>query len=458
MTSLDDATRSTGVAWTPPAELPAGPVPPTADAPGAGRSRWRSTDTRIVSVLVVLLVVTQRIGVPVGDTSISIALPLGYLLIGLMVVRGSLTVSPTRLELLLLALAGVITASVLVGATGGSGLEYSMASLGLLVAIYLPWVLHARGADVLALARHAGLTFVRTMLVLATVGIAQVAAQLAGVWAWTDYLGLWLPRDFIVPLYNYDNALAFGSPIYKGTAFVLLEPSFLSQLCALAVIIGLLLRIRPWQLVLLIAGMGAAVSGTGIFLLAAAAVLLLLQAPRLVRPAYAVAGALAVALVLWSPIADTLLSRSGELTQTESSGYARFVAPYKQVLAGLNDEPLRWLIGAGPGTSESLLVTNREGVGTIVLYSTVPKLAFEYGLLAGGLFVVFLLVAMLRGMPWKVVPGSLLFMTVFLSGALLQPQTAFLAWIFTILVARDALRPAGPRSEIPPAAVGATPP
>ncbi len=432
-----------------PGTAPASP-PVSAPATGAERGWWRDADRSIVSLLVVLLVLTQRIGIPVGDTSISVALPLGYLLIGVLVVRGSVTVSRTRMELLFLALAGVLTVTAIVGGIGGAGTEFSLASLGLLVAIYLPWVLHARGADSLALVRHAGTTFIRTMLVLAAVGLAQVTAQLTGVWDWVDYLRQWLPSGYIVPTYNYNNSLEWGSDTFKGTAFVLLEPSFLSQFCALAILIGLVLRVRPWQIVLLIAGMGASVSGTGIFLLSAGAVLMLFRAPRLIRPAYVVSGAVAVALVLWSPIADFLLSRSGELTETESSGYARFVAPYKQVLAGLNDEPIRWLIGAGPGTSESLLLTNREGVGSLVLYSIIPKLAFEYGVIAGGLFVVFLVVAMLRGTPWKVVPGSILFMVFFLSGALLQPQTAFLAWILTTLVARDTLRLPDARSVIPP--------
>ncbi len=88
---------------------------------------------------------------------------------------------------------------------------------------------------------------------------------------------------------------------------------------------------------------------------------------------------------------------------------------------------------------QSLDFFNRQGVGELVSYSLIPKLAFEYGVVAGGLFVVFLLVSMLRGAPWKIVPGSLVFMTFFLSGALLQPQTAFLAWLFTVLGSHDRL-------------------
>jgi hypothetical protein len=275
------------------------------------------------------------------------------------------------------------------------------------------------------------------MLVLAPIGVFQLAGQLLGVWQWEDYLGDVLTSDYIVPHYNFDNPLAYESPIRKATAFVLLEPSFLSQFCALAVIIGLVLRVPAWQLVLLIAGVASSVSGTGVFLLAAGGVLLLVRAPQLMRVGYVVAAVVAAGLVLYSPVAGLFLDRSGELTETQSSGYSRFVAPYLQVLGGLADAPIRYAIGDGAGTSEDLLVTNAEGFSQVVLYVILPKLVYEYGVVAGGLFLIFLVVATLRGTPWRIVPGSLLFMTFFLSGALLQPQTAFLVWVFTTLGSRE---------------------
>ena len=419
-------------------ESPAGTAPAGVRTAGAaalaGPSPWRRGDQVIVNVLVVLLVLTQRIGIPMAETSISVAIPIGYLLIGVLAVRGSLGISRIRVELLLVALAACFAATV---AVSESGKDFSFPSLMLLVVIYLPWILRARTSDGFALVASAGRTFVWTMLVLAPIGVLQLASQFAGVWQYEDYLGNVLLPDYIVPNYNFNNALEFGSTTFKGTAFVLLEPSFLSQFCALAVIIGLVLRVRAWQLIVLIAGVASSVSGTGIFLLMAGAVLLLLRAPQLLRVGYVVAAAIAVWLVLQSPVAALLLDRSGEFTETQSSGYSRFVAPYIQVLEGLADDPSRYAIGDGAGTSEDLLVTNGEGFSEVVLYVILPKLVFEYGVVAGGLFVIFLVVATLRGSPWRVVPGSVLFMVFFLSGALLQPQTAFLAWIFTTLGSRE---------------------
>jgi hypothetical protein len=409
---------------------------PRSDLQPAGPSTWGRTDQVLVNLLVVLLVLTQRIGVPVGNTSISIALPIGYVFVGVLVVRGSLGFSRIRTELLLLGLAACLAATAIVALRGGN---VSIPSLALLIAIYVPWMLRAHGgADGRRIVTNAGRTFVRLMLVLATVGVLQLGAQLAGVWQWQDYLKNWLGADYIVPLYNYNNEVAWDSGVFKGTAFVLLEPSFLSQLCALAIIIGFVLRIRAWQIVVLAAGMGASVSGTGIILLAAGLLLLVLRAPRLLRPGYVIAAVVALALVVASPVASVFAERSGELTEANSSGNARFIEPYAQVHEAMGDHPELYATGAGSGTSEELLSTYSAGYSKVVLYSVVPKLVYEYGLVAGGLFIIFLLVAMVRGAPWPVVPGSIVVMIFFLSGALLQPQTAFLAWVFTTLGSRES--------------------
>ncbi len=88
--------------------------------------------------------------------------------------------------------------------------------------------------------------------------------------------------------------------------------------------------------------------------------------------------------------------------------------------------------------------------GTDILYSIIPKLVFEYGVIAGGLMILFLVLATLDRAPWRVVPATLVVMTFALSGALLQPQTAVLVWLLAGLGA-GASRPLGIH---PPAASG----
>jgi hypothetical protein len=397
------------------------------------------TDLRLVTLFMVLLVLTQRVGIPIGDSVISVALPLAYLFTGLGLARGLLTVNSLRAGLLAVALSACLVATA-AASWAGATWQLSMQSLWFLLALYVPWALTVRGEQGPAVVVHAGRTFVRTMLALSVVAAAQLTAQMAGLWHWTDYLAVVVPEAYVIPDYNTQNELAYGVGSFKANAFVLLEPSFLSQFCALAILVGIVLRVRPWQLLVLGAGLASSVSGTGLVLLGAGSLFLLMRAPRLVRPGYVLAGAGVGALLLFSPVATFLLRRQHEINTEGTSGNVRFVAPYRYVWEALNDEPLRLLVGAGPGSVDRA-IPDRVAGGADALYAVLPKLAFEYGILAGALFALFLVVAMLDRVPWRVVPGSLVVTVFVLSGALLQPQTAFLAWLLSSIGASD--RPAG---------------
>jgi len=147
--------------------------------------------------------------------------------------------------------------------------------------------------------------------------------------------------------------------------------------------------------------------------------------PRIADAAPVLAGLLGLVIVFQTPAADFLLSRSDEASQSGSSGSLRFVQPYTEVFAGLQAEPVRYLVGAGPGTADRLLESDAGGkVGEAVVYTIAPKLAFEYGLIAAVVFMAFMLVSILRGPPMPALPAAVIFMLFFLSGSLLQPQRA----------------------------------
>jgi hypothetical protein len=400
-----------------------------------------------VTWLVVLVVLTQRLGVPVGGTPISVAIPLTYLAVGLLLIRRRLEVSQLRFELLLLGLTACVATTAAVALRGGT---FSSSSLMLLVAIYLPWVFSAGGGAGRDVLEHAGAVFIRVMLVLATCAVAQFIGQLAGVWQYEDVLLRFVPSQLVVPNYNPSIPLEYGAEIYKANAFVMLEPSFLSQYCALAVLVGLVTRIRSWQLVVLIAGLASAVSGTGIVLLISGIVLLLVRERQRIRPAYVIAGAVALTLVLLSPAASLLLQRSDEVSASGSSGNARFVTPYTIALGLLHDDPYLYATGAGPGMAYDVV----GSVGPLdANFTILPKLVLEYGLIAGGVFMLFIVFSLLDGVAWRVVPGALVIALFLLSGALLQPQTATLAWLLTGLGSARSPWPAAgasqPRRPVP---------
>ncbi|MEX5719305.1 hypothetical protein [Geodermatophilus maliterrae] len=427
----------TPVDGTPVVDAAAGPVTaggtatPRGAAPTAraGRSVPPAWYLRLVSVLVVLLVVTQRIGVPAGGETTSIAIPMAYAFVAISLASRLLTVSRLRAGLFTVAVSAILLTTAAVSWLGW-GADFSMSSLLLLLVIYLPWVLRARDPYGAAVVAQAGRTFVWTMLVLSVLGAAQLAAQFAGVWTWEDYLGDVVPGEYLIPDYNFTNELTYGHYIAKGTAFVLLEPSFLSQFCAVAILVGIMLRVRTWKLLVLAGGLGSAVSGTGLILLAVGGVLLLLRAPRRLHIGYVLTAAVVPVVILESPVGEYFLARDDELSSQNTSGYSRFVAPFEQVWNGLLDEPLRLFVGNGPGSVTRVLLSADNG-GVDVNYSVLPKLALEYGILAGGLFVLFLVLALVDRAPWRVVPAALVFMVFVLSGALLQPQTAYLVWLLS---------------------------
>jgi hypothetical protein len=149
-----------------------------------------------------------------------------------------------------------------------------------------------------------------------------------------------------------------------------------------------------------------------------------------------IAGLLGVLVIFQTPAAPFLLDRRSETTQEGSSGYLRFIQPYTEVIAGLDAEPQRYAIGAGPGSADRLLESGLGGKGEAVVYTIAPKIVFEYGLAAGTVFVAFLLVSVLRGPPLRVLPGAMIITIFFLSGSLLQPHTIVTAWVLTSIWGR----------------------
>lgn len=382
----------------------------------------------VLLALLVVVVLGQRLALPLPGPQVQLTLVAFLLATAMLLLQGRLQEDRPRLQLYALAVGACTLSSVLASWAGG---PLSLPSWAVLLALYVPWVYRLSDLDPLGY-RHLATCFVRLMVVLAVVGIGQMLAQVAGVWSYTDVLGRALPAAFLIEGYNTNIPIQWGASIHKSNAFVFLEPSFFSQYCGLALVIGLVLGVRVWQLVVLGLGLVVAVSGTGFFLLAVGLLLLLVRLPRAFRPTVVAPALAGLAVVPFTPVAALLLARRGEFAQSGSSGYSRFVAPYLEVAQGLALEPLRYLTGAGPGTATRLLESSARGqFGDAIVYNIPAKLVFEYGLVAGTLFTVFIAVALLHRAPAVVIPGTVLFMIFLLSGSLLQPHTIALAWLLT---------------------------
>jgi hypothetical protein len=399
-----------------------------ANPPRAVSERDRRYILRVIQGVLIVSVVGQRITIPIGP--IPIALPLVAAFVGILLarLRGGVRYNRVRSELYIAAAAALVGAAWF---ASWGGADVSINSLLLLLVIYLPWVfcISTQFSDLVIPVMQ---TFVRLMVFTALVGAGQMVAQLGLHWQYKDYLLTWLPTSFLATGYNTSYQLAYNNPVVKANAFFFLEPSFLSQYCALALIISLLLRAPAWQPLILGLGMAATLSGTGILLLVVGVALLFLRVPNRIRPSYMIAGIVGLVIIFNTPAANILLDRRTETSQQGSSGYIRFIQPYTEVSDGLAKDPVRYVIGAGPGASDRLLTSFRSG-GAAVVYTIAPKMAFEYGLIGAVLFVSFLLVSIVRGPPMPVLPTSVAFMIFFLSGSLLQPHTIMLAWLLTSL-------------------------
>jgi len=319
--------------------------------------------------------------------------------------------------------------------TVSTGLSFSLTSLGLLVVVYTPYCFsmspRARRLfpDVLEY-------FQKIMVIIAPVCLAQFAAQFVG-WQFRDLLDF-LPENMLAHNFNTSYTLYYGSSIYKSNGIIFLEPSFASQLLALAIIIQLVLGGRRGRILLFVAALLTTFSGTGMILLVTG--LLVLAVRRGGRWLWRMVVTVALAAIVLGGLvggteaAGRFLSRATELSEQGSSGNSRFVAPYEVVFGALSTDPAAMLVGRGAGSLTSDL-EYFSATDIAASYPALPKLLGEYGMPATMTFLMFLLTVFflrVRSITLAVMVCMLFF---FLSGALLEPQIVYLSWLLTALFA-----------------------
>lgn len=224
--------------------------------------------------------------------------------------------------------------------------------------------------------------------VLAACGIVQYLAQFAGfaVFAFGDVAPA-LGPVLAEPYFNSHPIVGYGASTMRSNGFFLLEPSIFSQILMLAVAIEVFVERRLWFLPLYGAAYVVTYSGTGILALAITCALAIVvaprSAPRLLLLGAAGAIVAAAAAFVFPDAAANLLGRSNELSQTGSSGYARYLGQFK-LLDAFGGET-RTLIGFGPGAMDRAAIST-AGSGNAAL-----KLFFEYGVLGLAAFAIFLI-------------------------------------------------------------------
>lgn len=200
-----------------------------------------------------------------------------------------------------------------------------------------------------------------------------------------------------------------------------MEPSTMSQIAALGLLIEILEFQRPRYLLLISLGLLLAYSGTGLML-----ILLFLPLAGLGRKA----GLPALVVVIFAfalfatGIIDfsAFLSRAGEFEDTRASGFQRFVSPFWLAADDIHTPSVQaLLLGNGPGTTSEFVAAHYRSGGW---EGTWIKLFYEYGLIGSLVFTCFFLSCFRQTLCPKLVRAAIIFYFVFLGGLLLN--TSFL--------------------------------
>ena len=406
-------------------EPPKGPVRavPSASAPAVGANEWRARrGLTILKVLIVVTIFGERIGLPNGQDPISIVMIANLIALGFLAITGVLTLDRQRTLWYIAASCSAVLAAMGVLLTTNSSI--SLNSLLLLLVIWFTWIFRLRNPYGAALYNQVLDFFVKAVSVLAGLAIFQFFTQFIGL-HYTDWLAKWLPANYLIPNYNTSYPVTFGSSIFKANAWVILEPSFLSQFMALGIIIALLRGARIRTILLLLLGLISSLSGTGFLLLIVGLLAIAVRQPWHLRREIVGGGVVALVVLMLSPASSLLLDRLNEFQTSGSSGSSRFVEPYQVVFRYLQSSLNRQFFGGGPASTR----TGKLSENQAIIYPIISKLFAEYGIIAGLIFTTFIVISIYSRARRPVLPTVILIFLFLLSASLTQAHTVTLAWV-----------------------------
>jgi hypothetical protein len=270
---------------------------------------------------------------------VSIFFVLGALAAGS--VLGGMSIDPRRLALFA-AMIGILGLFQIFQPN-----SFSPSSLLLLVAVHLPYIFTVPGGDD---KERIIRFFLGIVTVFAWCGIAQYCLQFFVSPSYLFPIENFTPSGFIVKQFNTQAAMTYGSHEYRANGVFLLEPSFFSQILAVAIIaelctLGRMSRLAVYGLALIFS-----YSGTGLIVLAVCLPLCLVAQRRW---GLLVLGLLALAVIVGQQFyfhANRLLARISEFDSEQSSAYMRFVGGFHLFDKFLWDDVWRTLFGYGAGS------------------------------------------------------------------------------------------------------------
>jgi hypothetical protein len=258
----------------------------------------------------------------------------------------------------------------------------------------------------------------RLVVIMACIAIVQFLAQF--VVNGRDLMHFYgiFPEYLFTDRQNTIIPVTHGSSLIKSNALFLAEPSTLSQVTGLAILIEVLEFRRAKYLALFAGALLLSYSGTGLLAVLAFAPLAAIRY-RSARLPVLIVVALAALLVATGAITiDAFTARLAEFQNTRASGFARFVSPFWLAEEFFHAAPLSALLfGNGPGTTDAF-----AGVHWYVGFSaTWLKLIYEYGLIGSVVFACFVGSCFRKSQCPVLLRAALIFAYLVLGGELLDP-------------------------------------
>ncbi|HEY0940192.1 MAG TPA: hypothetical protein VGE08_08860 [Steroidobacter sp.] len=324
--------------------------------------------------------VLSKFGIPGYTTlGIGIALPLMMLILAFGMLDDRIRIEPKRLGFYCITLAVLILPQLLQAGT------FSLNSLMMLALLHIPYVLVVIRGDELAPKVLA--FFLLTAKVLAVLAIAQYFLQGLVDTALLYPIDNLIPQDFVVQGFNAQGTINYHSTQLRATGVFMLEPSFLTQFLAVAIVAESVTNRRLWPLGLYAIGILVAHAGTGILILLICMPFVVFIHRRWDLLALGVVGL--AALLAFGELLnlDFIASRAGEFDDPNSSGFARFVGGFHLFDQMLWPDLKRALFGYGAGAfMDYAHLFNIE-----VADMPMTKMVFEFGVV--GAFTYFAFIA-----------------------------------------------------------------
>jgi hypothetical protein len=349
---------------------------------------------RFSALILISAIVLQRIGLFSGTSYLSIVGPVGLMLAALGVMQQALAISRARMVIFIALLAWIMVGAVMQAVFPESfGTGTSWLSLLEFIALSAFGVLVF--ADPVDERRFFALVNA-IFLALAIAGCAQFLLQFIGL-SLFSFSGF-VPANMLLEG-PFNTVIPIGTTSYmKSNGLFLVEPSVFSQFMALAIIIEMLMFRRLLYVGAFLVALMFSLSGTGwvmILSFVLTASFSLGVRGLVLSFVTAAIGFLAVAAlaVLFPSGFEFFLSRTSEIFHIGSSGYDRFVTPWKLAGFVFSREPWAALYGLGAGASEHLAMRPNW---SFVMNPPV-KIGLEFGIPGFVLYFLFLLTARRTG-------------------------------------------------------------